>query len=339
MKYTLNQIQSIIGGKIFGEGKYLITGIASIENAREGDISFIKNDALIPKALSSQASALVVHREIPELKKPHIVIKNPFFAFTLLMDDAAKKRFARPAGTHPSAIISSSAAIGKGTFIGAYVVIEDNVVIGNNVVIYPHTFIGKDCKIGDDALIYANVSIREKCNIGKRAIIHCNSVIGDDGFGYLQIEKTHRKIPQIGTVEIGDDVEIGSMVTICRAAIDKTVIGNGVKIDNHSHIAHNVEIGDNTMLIGYAKIAGSAKIGKNVMVAEDVGITDHATIGDNCIIGGGSKVYKSLKPGAVVWGAPAKAINEEKRIQVLLRRLPEMYQSLKKIHAYIVDRR
>ncbi|MBM4054489.1 MAG: UDP-3-O-(3-hydroxymyristoyl)glucosamine N-acyltransferase [Planctomycetes bacterium] len=330
MEYTLNQIQSIIGGKIIGEGKSVITGIASIENAVKGDISFIKNDTFIPKALASQASALVVHREIPACNKPCIVIKNPFFAFTLLMEDVAKKRFTRPAGIHPSAIIGSSVVIGKGVSIGAYVVIEDNTVIGNNVVIYPHTFIGKYCRIGNDTLIYANVSVREKCSIGRKVIIHCNSVIGDDGFGYLQMEKKHIKIPQIGTVEIGDDVEIGSMVTICRAAIDKTVIGNGVKIDNHSHIAHNVEIGDDTMLIGYAKVAGSAKIGKNVMVAEDVGITDHATIGDNCVIGGGSKVYKSLKPGAVVWGSPAKALSEEKRIQVVIRKLPEMYQALKK---------
>lgn len=331
MKYTLHQIQSIIGGKILGEGGTVITGIAGIENAREGDISFVKNDTLIRQTLSSQASAFVVQREIPALKKPCIILQNPFFAFTLLLGDAAKKRFARQSIIHPSAIISSSAAIGKDASIGAYVVIEDNVVIGNNVVIYPGTFIGKDCKIGDNALIYANVSIREKCSIGRRVIIHCNSVIGDDGFGYLQMEKKHIKIPQIGTVEIGDDVEIGSMVTVCRAAIDKTIIGNGVKIDNHSHIAHNVEIGDNTMLVGYAKIAGSAKIGKNVMVAEDVGITDHAIIGDNCVIGGGSKVYKSLKPGAVVWGAPAKAIHEEKKIQVLLRKLPEMYQAIKKV--------
>ena len=120
------------------------------------------------------------------------------------------------------------------------------------------------------------------------------------------------------------------MVTICRATLDKTIIGNGVKIDNHSHIAHNVTIGDNTMLIAYAKIAGSTKIGKNVMIAEDVGITDHVTIGDNCIIGGGSNVYKSLEPGSVVWGSPAKPINEEKRIQVLIKKLPEMYNAIKK---------
>ncbi|MBU6390650.1 MAG: UDP-3-O-(3-hydroxymyristoyl)glucosamine N-acyltransferase [Planctomycetes bacterium] len=330
IQYTLNQVQSIIGGKIIGDGNTVVTDVASLEAAKEGCITFIKDDSLIPQAMKSTASAIVVHREIQTLKKPQIVAENPFLAFTRFTGVVAEERYKRPAGIHPTAIISKEAIIGKGVSIGAYVVIDDYVCIGNNVTIYPNAFIGKESRIGDDSVIYANVSIRENVIIGKRAIIHCNSVIGDDGFGYLQVKGKHKKIPQIGTAEIGDDVEIGAMVTICRAALDKTIIGNGVKIDNHSHIAHNVTIGDNTMLIAYAKIAGSAKIGKNVMVAEDVGITDHVTIGDNCIIGGGSNVYKSLEPGSVVWGSPAKPINEEKRIQVLIRKLPEMYSAIRK---------
>ena len=330
MKYTLNQIQSIIGGKIIGNGNFAITGIASVEAAKEGDITFVKNDTLVPHAIVSKASAIVVHREISELKKPQIVVENPFLAFARFMDIVAKERFKRPLSIHPASVISKEAIVGKGVSVGAYAVIDDNARIGDNVTIYPNVFIGKESCIGDDSVIYASVSIREGVVIGKRAIIHCNSVIGDDGFGYLQIKGRHTKIPQIGTVEIGDDVEIGSMVTICRAALDKTIIGNGVKIDNHSHIAHNVTIGDNTMLIAYAKIAGGARIGKNVMIAEDVGITDHATIGDNCVIGGGSNVYKSLEPGSIVWGSPAKPINEEKRIQVIIKKLPEMYNVIKK---------
>lgn len=330
MRYTLNQIQSITGGKITGDPGVVITGVASVGTAKEGDITFIKDDTLIPEALITGASAIVAHREIQTLKKPQIVTKNPFGAFIKLMETIAKERGERPTGIHPTAVISKEASIGKGVSIGAYAIVEDRVKIGNNVTIYPHTFIGGDTCIGDESTIYANVMIREGATIGKRVIIHCSSVIGDDGFGYLQQNGKHNKIPQIGTVDIGDDVEIGSMVTICRAALDKTVIGNGVKIDNHSHIAHNVTIGDNTMLIAYAKVAGSVKIGKNVMVAEDVGITDHASIGDNCIIGGGSNVYKSLESGSVVWGSPAKPISEEKRIQVLVRKLPEMYRFMRK---------
>ena len=331
MEYTLNQIQTIIGGKIIGNPSALITGLASIEAAKNGDITFIKNDTLIPQALTTLASAIVSHREIQELRKPHIVIENPFLAFTKFMEVVAKEKLKSPMGIHPTASIGKDVTFGKDVSLGAYVVIDDHVTIGNNVVIYPYTFIGRGSCVGDDSIIYPHVTIREDVTIGKRVIIHSNTVIGDDGFGYLQIKGKHAKIPQIGTVEIGDDVEIGSMVTICRAALDKTVIGNGVKIDNHSHIAHNVIIGDNSMLIAYAKIAGSAKIGRNVLIAEDVGITDHATIGDNCVIGGGSKVYKSLEPGSVVWGSPARPINEEKRIQVLIKKLPEIYVVIKKL--------
>jgi UDP-3-O-[3-hydroxymyristoyl] glucosamine N-acyltransferase len=331
MKFTLNEIQSIIGGKVIGNGHTCITGIASVEAAKEGDITFIKDDMLIPQALTSQASAIILHREIQSLKKPQIVIENPYLAFTKFMGIVAKERYMRPPGIHPTAIISKEASLGNSVSIGAHVIIEDNVRIGNCVTIYPNTFIGKGSCIGDDTVIYANVSIRENSVIGKRVIIHCNSVIGDDGFGYLQIGERHVKIPQIGTVEIGDDVEIGAMVTVCRATLDKTVIGNGVKIDNHSHIAHNVTIGDDTMLIAYAKIAGSTRIGKNVMIAEDVGVTDHVSIGDKCIIGGGSNVYKSLEAGSVVWGSPAKPITEEKRIQVLIKKLPEIYNTIKRL--------
>ncbi|TVM04405.1 MAG: UDP-3-O-(3-hydroxymyristoyl)glucosamine N-acyltransferase [Candidatus Brocadia sp. WS118] len=331
MKFTLNEIQSIIGGKIVGNGNTCITGIASIEAAKEGDITFVRNDSVVPQVLTSRAAAAVIHREILHLKKPQIVLENPALSFTKLLEVVAQERYMRPAGIHPTAIISKEATVGEGVSAGAHVVVDEKVTIGNYVTIYPNTFIGKGSRIGDNSVIYANVSIRENTIIGKRVIIHCNSVLGDDGFGYLQVEKQHVKIPQIGIVEIGDDVEIGAMVTICRAALDKTVIGNGVKIDNHSHIAHNVAIGDNTMLIAYAKIAGSTKIGKNVLIAEDVGITDHALIGDGCKIGGGSNVYKSLEPGSIVWGSPAKPITEEKRIQVLIKKLPEMYSAIKKL--------
>ncbi len=331
MKFTLNEIHSIIGGKIIGDGDIVITGIASVEVAKEGDITFIRNDPLVPQALMSVASAIVTHREILQLKKPQIVIENPYLAFTKFMEVVAKERYMRQVGIHSTVIIGKEVSLGKDVSIGAHVVIEDGAKIGDRVAVYPNTFIGRESSIGDDSIIYANVSIRENVVIGKRAIIHCNSVIGDDGFGYLQIEKRHVKIPQVGIVEIGDDVEIGAMVTICRAALDATIIGNGVKIDNHSHIAHNVTIGDNAMLIAYAKIAGSTKIGKNVLIAEDVGITDHVSIGDNCIIGGGSNVYRSLKTGAVVWGSPAKPITEEKRIQILIKKLPEMYNAMKRL--------
>ncbi len=331
MKYTLQQINDIIAGELLGSGKTPITGVSSIDQSKEGDISFIKDESLIDKIYKTKASAIVVHRQINDIEKPLIVTKNPFLAFTKFLQVVSDQKKTQLRSLHESAIISKSSCIGNNVSLGAHVIIDEMTKIGNNVTIYPNVYIGKNCSIGDNSTIYPNVTIREEVVMGRRVIVHPSTTIGGDGFGYLQIKRRHVKIPQVGSVEIGDDVEIGSNVTIDRAALDKTIIGSGVKIDNHSHIAHNVIIGENSMLIAYAKIAGGARIGKNVMIAEDVGITDHAVIGDNCIIGGGSNVYKSLEPGSIVWGSPAKPINLEKRIQILLKKLPEIYKKVKDI--------
>ena len=330
MKFTLKQINKIIGGKLHGNDNLLITGVSSIENSKKGDITFIKDEGFVNRILKTEASAVVVHRPIKETDKALIIVDNPFLAFIKLLKLVSDQKLSQPRIIHQAAIVAKNTSLGNDISIGANVVIDENTKIGNDVTIHPNAFIGKNCNIGDCSTIYPNVTIREEVTIGKRVIIHSGTTIGDDGFGYLQIKGKHVKIPQVGTVEIGDDVEIGSNVTIARAALDKTIISNGVKIDNHSHIAHNVFIGEDTMLIAYAKIAGGAKVGKNVMIAEDVGITDHAVIGDNCMIGGGSKVYKSLKPGSVVWGSPAKPITLEKRIQVLIKKLPDIYEKIKR---------
>jgi UDP-3-O-[3-hydroxymyristoyl] glucosamine N-acyltransferase len=334
MDYTLREICTITGGTLVGDGNTRITGVASLEGARPGDITFVKGEEFVEKALKTRASALVVHREIKEFKSAlggQIVVKDPFLAFVKILEVFSQERGKRHRGIHPPTLVAKTATIGREVSIGAYSVIEEGAVIGDRVTIYPMVYIGHNTKIGEDTLIYPMVSIREEVSIGKRVIIHSGTTIGGDGFGYLQVEGRHVKIPQVGTIEIGDDVEIGCNVTIARATLDKTVIARGVKIDNHSHVAHNVMIGEDTMLIAYAKIAGGAVIGKNVMIAEDVGITDHATIGDGCVIGGGSNVYKSLPPGSVVWGSPAKPIMEEKRLQALLKKLPEMRETLKEM--------
>jgi UDP-3-O-[3-hydroxymyristoyl] glucosamine N-acyltransferase len=329
VEFTIKQINEIIGGKVQGDKNLIITGVSSIENSDEGDISFIKNEKLVSKVLETKASAVVSHRPIEETKKTLIIVDNPFLAFIKLLKVISDKKQQQPRTIHPSTTISKDSSIGNDISIGANVVIGGNTQIGNNVTIYPNTFIGTNCKIGDDSIIYPNVTIREEVTIGKRVIIQSGASIGDDGFGFLQINGKHVKIPQVGTIEIGDDVAIGSNVTIARSALDKTIISNGVKIDNHSHIAHNVFIGEDTMLIAYAKISGGTKIGKNVMIAADVSIIDNIKIGDNCIIGAASDAYKSLKPGSVVWGSPAKPITLEKRIQVLIKKLPEIYKKIK----------
>lgn len=329
VEFTIKQINEIIGGKVLGDENLVITGVSSIENSVEGDISFIKDENFVSKALETKASAVVSHRPIEETRKTLIIVENPFPAFIKLLKIVSDKKQQQPRTIHPSASISKDSSVGNGVSIGANVVVGENTQIGNNVTIYPNTFIGTNCKIGDDSSIYPNVTIREDVTIGKRTIIQSGTSIGDDGFGYLQIKGKHVKIPQVGTIEIGDDVAIGSNVTIARAALDKTVISSGVKIDNHSHIAHNVFIGENTMLIGYTKVSGGTKIGKNVMIAADASFIDNIEIGDNCIIGAASDVYKSLEAGSIVWGSPAKPHTLEKRIQVLIKKLPEIYSKTK----------
>ena len=329
MEFTIKQISKIIDGKILGNDDLRITGVSSIENAEEGDISFIKNERFVSKVLQTKASAVVSHRPIEETKKTLIIADNPFFAFIKLLKIISDEKQQQPRTIHPSAVISKDSSIGNNISVGANVVIGEHTQIGHNATIFPNVFIGTNCKIGDDSIIYPNVTIREEVTIGKRVIIQSGASIGDDGFGFLQIKGKHVKIPQVGTIEIGDDVAIGSNVTIARAALDKTIISSGVKIDNHSHIAHNCTIGENTMLIAYAKLAGGVKIGKNVMIAEDVGITDHLEIGDNCMVGAASNVYKNLEPGSIVWGSPAKPITFEKRLQVLIKKLPDIYRKIK----------
>lgn len=336
MEYSLSQIHSITGGTLVGDGNVTITGAGSLEGAGPGDISLVKGEDFVGKALTSKSAALVAHRNIPELGRPLIVTDNPFLAFTKFLYVIAKENTAQPAGVHPQASVSEKAVVGKDTSIGAYSVVEEGAVIGERVTIYPLVYVGRNARVGDNTVIYPQVSIRESVTIGRRVTVHSGTIIGGDGFGYLQEDGRHVKIPQVGTVEIGDDVDIGCNVTIDRATMDKTVIARGVKIDNHSHIAHNVIIGEDSMLIAYAKIAGGAVIGKNVMLAEDVGVTDHAVIGDGSTVGGGANVYKSIPPGSVVWGSPAKPMMEEKRLQALLRKLPEMRDTLKELSKKIL---
>ncbi|MEW6357672.1 MAG: UDP-3-O-(3-hydroxymyristoyl)glucosamine N-acyltransferase [Planctomycetota bacterium] len=331
MEFTVSQLAKKVQGELIGPSLTIITGVGSLRGAREGDIAFVKDDRHVEAAADCRASALIAHRKIEAFKGPQIISENPHLAFVAVANLFLAGKAQPPPGIHKTAVIAPTATMGRNVAIGAHVAVGEHSVVGSNAVVHPNVTIGDYVKISSDALIYPGVVIREGTRIGKRVIIHANSVIGDDGFGYIQHERKHVKIPQIGTVKIGDDVEIGTCVTIDRAALDATVIGDGVKIDNHSHIAHNVEIGENSMLIAFAKIAGGARIGRNVIIAEDVGITDNITIGDGCLIGGGSKVYKSVKAGEVVWGCPAKPMQLEKQIQAILKKLPEMRETLRRL--------
>ena len=196
-------------------------------------------------------------------------------------------------------------------------------------MLHPHVVVGPGAVLGEGCVLHPHVTVREGVRLGARVRIDCGSAIGTDGFTVVVRPDGLHQLPQIGTVEIGDDVDIGACVTIDRATLEATRIGRGVKIDNHSHIAHNVVVGDHTLLVAYAKIAGSTVLGRHVVVAEDVGITDNVTIGDGCRIGGGSRVFTSLPPGTEVWGHPARPLAEERKIQAIIARLPELREQVR----------
>ena len=330
MRRSLKEIAEIIDGDLIGDSEIVITGVSGIKEAREGDITFIANPKYKSLINSTQASAIIISTE-EQIKAdiPLIQTENPSLAFAKVLEIFSKERAKwLTVGIHSSAVIGKNVQLGKDLTIQAYAVIEDNARIGDRVVIYPGVYIGKGVQIGSDSMIYPQVSIRQGVIIGNKVVIHNGTVVGSDGFGYEMLNGTHHKIPQLGTVVIEDDVEIGANVTIDRARFDKTLIGRGTKIDNLVQIAHNVVIGPNSIIVSQTGISGSVTVGKNVILAGQVGVAGHVTIGDNSIVGGQSGITKDLPPDSRVVGSPARPFNLVKRIQAVIKRLPELFKKI-----------
>lgn len=330
MRKTLKEIADFIKGELVGEEDIIITGINGIKEAEPGDITFLANTKYQSLVDKTRASAIIVSGDA-SLNKPVIRTDNPSLAFAKVIALFKDDHLEHPQGIHPSAIIGKGAKLGKNVSLGAYVVVESGASIGDNSVIYPGSFVGSHTSIGSAALIYANVSIREKCAIGNNVIIHSGTVIGSDGFGFVTVDGKHHKIPQVGIVEIHDDVEIGANVTIDRARFGKTVIGSGTKIDNLVQIAHNVVIGKNCLIVSQVGISGSTVIGDNVILAGQVGLIGHITIGDNVIVTAQSGVSKSIPSDLLVSGSPARPNMENQRIVACTHNLPSLFNLVKEL--------
>ncbi len=337
MNKTLKEIADFLNGELIGRGDIVISGISGIKEAKDGDITFVANSKYLPLLDKTLASAIITSKEISSCPKPIIRTDNPSLAFVKLVSFLVPLKTVHPKGVHPTAVISKNASLGKEVAVGPYAVIEDGAVIGQESIIYPHCYIGNEVKIGKKALIYPNVSVRERTTLGDNVIIHSGTVIGSDGFGYETFEGSHIKIPQVGTVEIGNDVEIGSNVSIDRARFDKTIIGNGVKIDNLVHIAHNVVIGDNSIVVAQVGISGSTRIGRNVTLAGQVGIVGHLEIGDNAIVMAQSGVNKSIPPDTAVWGYPAKPVETARRVNASVQNLPRLIRTINELKKRIQE--
>jgi len=334
MEFTVQQIAQFVGGTIEGNPDAVVSTFAKIEEGQPGAISFLSNPKYTHFIYDTQSTAVLIDETV-ELEHPVkttlIRVSNAYecIARLLQMYEAAKPR---KQGISPKADIAESATMGDNLYIGAFAVIGDGATIGNNVQIYPNAVIGDNAVVGDDAIIYPNVTIYHHCVVGKRVIIHAGAVIGADGFGFAPAENGYDKIPQIGNVVIEDDVEIGANTCIDRSTMGSTIIHKGVKLDNLIQVAHNVEIGENTVMAAQGGIAGSTKVGQWCMFGGQVGMAGHITIADKTHVGAQAGITNSIrKSGETIIGSPAWDAKGFMKSAALFRRLPDMYQQLNEI--------
>lgn len=335
MELKAGKLAEIVSGQIEGNKEEVLTGISGLAEAKRGDISFLTNMKYAGEAHKTQASVILIPKDLDSSQfqgKTVIKVANPQYAYGQVLQIIDKERLnSIEVKIHSSASVSEKAKVGKNAYIGQNAVVEAGSEIGDNVKIFPNVYIGFNVKIGSDCIFYPNVVIRENVKIGDRCIFQPGAVIGGDGFGFAVVEGKTQKIPQIGSVEIGNDVEIGSNTTVDKAAIDVTRIGNGTKVDNLVQIAHNVQIGENSMIVAQSGISGSTKIGNNVIIGGQSGLVGHLKIGNNVLIASQTGVSSNLKDGEKVGGNPQAEINKSIKIRATLRKLPEMYQDLRKI--------
>ena len=333
MGKTVKELAALVGGRVIGDEDLEITGVSGIKEAKAGEITFVANRKYYLLMDKTQASAILAPPEIKTARRTLIQVDNPSLAFARIVALFGPAAIKFPSGIHPTAIIGDGVVLGKDVSIQPYVVIEDHARIGDRTVLCAGVYIGHYTLIGDDCLIYPHVSIRERVEIGNRVIIHGGTVIGGDGFGFATVSGFHHKIPQIGTVRIEDDVEIGSCVIIDRARFNATLIKRGVKIDNLVQIAHNVTIGEHTIVVAQVGISGSTTVGKNVIIAGQAGIIGHVDVGNNAIIAGKAGVTKNIPAGKKVSGFPAREHSQDMKIQAYLHKQPELWEKVAELEA------
>lgn len=318
----LSEVAALVGGRLLGNDDPVITGAAPLSEAGPGDLSFVADRKREAEARQSGAGALLVPPGLAVDGRPAVEVARPYEAFALYLGRLAPDPDRLyPPGIHPTAVIDPSARV-EAASIGPYCVVGAGAQVGAGSRLAAHVVIGCDAVVGGDCVLHAHVVVREGCRLGQRVIVHAGTVVGADGFGYLAGPRGQVKIPQVGIVEVGDDVELGALVTIDRATTGRTVIGAGSKLDNQVHVAHNVRIGRCCALSAQTGIAGSCVIGDGVITGGQVGIADHLVIGDGARIGAQAGVIKDVPKGATVFGYPALDFQESFRITAALRRLP-----------------
>ena len=327
---SLDQLAELVGGKPIGQSDLIISGVSELQNGKQGTISFLENPKYKKYLDSTKASAVIVSDSSLLNRQNGIVVQNPQLAFSKILNVFCP-RYTIQKGIHPTAVIDSSVHLGDAVSVGANAVIKANVTIGEGTNVGPNSVIGCNAVIGKECRIHSRITIYHECTIGDRVVIFSGTVIGSDGFGFITEENIHYKIPQIGKVIIGSDVEIGANCTIDRATIGETIIGDMTKLDNLIHIAHNVKIGKNCVISGQVGIAGSSVLEDNVTLAGQVGIVGHLTIAKGSIVAAKSAVYQSIGPDSFVSGIPARHHKDRLRQDVVVNQLPNILNRIRKL--------
>jgi len=341
MKFTAEQIATLLGGIVEGEGNLEVSRLAKIEQGVPGAISFLANPKYIPYIYETESSVVLVNKDfIPEkpIKATLIRVEDAYTSFTKLLE-MAEGLLANRTGREEPSFIHPSAEIGENTYIGAFVYVGEQAKIGKGAKIYPFTYIDSGVEIGEDSILKAGVKVLRNCIIGNRCILHAGVVIGSDGFGFApQKDGQLKKIPQTGIVRLEDEVEIGANTCIDRATLGETLLKQGAKIDNLVQIAHNVEIGQHTAIASQTGISGSTKIGRYCLVGGQVGFVGHLTIADRTQIGGQSGISKNVESeGLILRGSPAQPIREQLRTEALLKQLEAMYARIQELEKKVAN--
>jgi len=334
---TLGELAEYIGGRICGDPNVLIKSASTLGRAHEGDISFLVNRKYERQLRTTQASAVIVGKEVTNTSIPLLVADDPYYAFMQIMVLLHGHRKHKKVGISPRSAISDSAKVGVDCHIHDFVTIADEARIGDGCIVYPNVYIGQGVQIGNDSIIYPNVTIYDGCKLGNRIIINANSTIGEDGFGYASYKGVHHKIPQIGGVVIEDDVEIGACCGIERGTLGDTVIGQGTKLGDLVAIGHGTKIGPHCLLVAQVGIAGSTTLGHHCVVGGQVGIVGHINIGNNVTVAAQAGVVNNIPDGQVVLGAPAIEANQGKRAYSMIQYLPEIRQSIRSLQSQIEE--
>ncbi|MGD0652068.1 MAG: UDP-3-O-(3-hydroxymyristoyl)glucosamine N-acyltransferase [Verrucomicrobiia bacterium] len=340
MQLTAREIADIVGGTLSGNPAEVVTGVAGIREAQEGDLTFVGSPKYLSAVQTTRASVIIVARSAAvDSTRTLLLVDDPTAAFFKVVERIIPPPIRFKPGINETSQIALTAELGKHVSIQPFVVIEDGVIISDNTVIGAGSYIGHGSRIGADCLIYPRVTLRERTIVGNRVTLHSGVVLGADGFGYEVVEGKHRKIPQVGFVEIGDDVEVGANSTVDRGRFGKTRISNGTKIDNLVQVGHNCVIGEHNIICALTGIAGSVITGHHVTMAGQVGVAGHLTIGDKAIIMAQAGVTKDVPAGAIMLGAPAVPHTQFKRTNAAMNRLPELATKLRELEQQIAEMR